>query len=237
MPKTDYNGQTILHLVRNDIVYNIMIIKDGEVLGTFNNIIAFCEDFTIGDCKLSLTAFDSVESVFDYNTELGITFNEPTFDETTRIITFNFLSTDGTAKEVLMNVTRSDIFGNRTVCEDSLTSAGGTLACSVNPNIDESILSVSVYVDGLDTAHSTVKLDDEGYGAGGYLVFFVMAITIILLFSGSKSGILISIFLSFVAAVGLNLIRGDVIGVGASGLWLILIVVLAIWKLNKERIQ
>ena len=36
LPKTDFNGQTILHLVRNDVIYNVVIIKDGEVLGFYN---------------------------------------------------------------------------------------------------------------------------------------------------------------------------------------------------------
>jgi len=54
LPKTDYNGQTILHMVRNDIIYNIKIIKDGEVLGNFENIVAFCDDYTIGNCKIEL---------------------------------------------------------------------------------------------------------------------------------------------------------------------------------------
>ncbi|KKM60637.1 hypothetical protein LCGC14_1539830, partial [marine sediment metagenome] len=34
IPKTDSNGQTVAHLVEKDIVYNIVVLKDGVVLGT-----------------------------------------------------------------------------------------------------------------------------------------------------------------------------------------------------------
>ena len=236
LPLTDTNGQTIIHLVKNDIIYNFRIVKDGSVLGSFNNMIAFCEDFTIGDCKINLNAFDSVQEIFNPDI-FGITFTTPVYNETQDKVSFNFLAVDGTTKTVLMEVTRNDIFGNRSVCNSTLVSSGGTISCNIDPNIDESVLRINIYVDELQISTDTVKLDTSGYGEGGYLVFFIMAITIILMFSGSKTGILIGIILSFAAAIGLNIITSDLIGVGASGLWLLVIIFISIWKLNKERIQ
>jgi len=237
LPKTDSNGQTVLHLVRNDIIYNIRIIKDGAVLGSFENLVAFCEDFAIGDCKIDLNAGAGTEALFDYDNELGITFTSPNFDNDTRVVTFNFLTVDGTAKTVLMNVTRSDIFGNRTICEDSLLSSGGTLSCTVPANIDDADLIINVFVDGEQSIFKVVKLELTDLGVAGYLVFFVMALSLILLFSSSKTGILIAILLGFAGGVGLQLITSSLTGLGASGLWLIIIVLIGIWKLNKDRIQ
>ena len=65
----------------------------------------------------------------------------------------------------------------------------------------------------------------------------MMAISFILIFSETKTGILFGIFLSFVAALGLNLISGTLFGLGSSGIYVLLILMLAMWKLNKERIQ
>ncbi len=66
IPITDSNGQTVLHLVRNDIVYNfIMVDSKGEVVATFNKIIAFCQDFTIGSCTIKLNAFSTEEQFFN----------------------------------------------------------------------------------------------------------------------------------------------------------------------------
>jgi len=237
LPKTDANGQTILHLVRNDIVYNIRISKDGTLLGNFENLIAFCEDFAIGDCKIILNAGSGTEVLFNYDTELGITFTGPTYNNDTRIITFDFLTFDGSAKTVLMNVTRSDIFGNRTVCEDSLLSSGGTLSCTIPSNIDDADLIINVFVDGQESIFKVIRLDLTDFGVAGYLVLFVMALSLILMFSASKTGILLAVLLSFAGAIGMGLITSNLLGVGASGLWLIIITLIGIWKLNKDRIQ
>ena len=237
LPKTDSNGQTVLHLVRNNVIYNIQVTKDGVVLGSFNNLIAFCEDFTIGDCKINLNALTAQDDIFDYDTVLGITFLPPTYNSTNNLTSFTFLTTDGSIKTVLMNVTRFDIFGNSTVCESSLTSSGGTLSCTVPSNLEDAQLKISVFVDNILAVTRTIDIDEGDLGSAGYLIFFVMALSMILMFSGSKSGILFGMILSLAAATGFGIIRSDIIGVGASGIWLIVVLVIAVWKLNKENVQ
>jgi len=235
LPKTDFNGQAVLHLVRNDVVYNVRIIKDNVVLGNFENIVAFCDDFTIGDCNIELNAFDSVESIFNYDSSLGIIFNEPEFNESIDRITFNFLTTDGSVKTVILNTTRNDIFGNRTICETSLTSSGGTLVCDIDPNLDESVLKTEIYVNGVLAITSNVKLDSSNFGDAGYLIMFVMAMSLVLMFSNSKTGVLVAIGINTIGSVYLGLTSGDLIGAGASGLWLLIIVLVGIYKINAER--
>lgn len=235
LPKTDYNGQSVLHLVRNDVIYNVRITKDGIVLGNFENLVAFCDDFTIGDCNIELNAFDSVESVFNYADDLGLIYTAPTYNETQNLISFNFLTSDGLAKEVTLEVTRNDIFGNRSVCNSTLISSGGTLQCSIDPNLEDSSLRVSIYVDGIITVTGGVELEPDNYGVAGYLVMFVMGLSFILMFSGSKTGVLISLGITLAGSIGLSIVRGDLIGVGASGLWLLIIIFIGIYKLNKDK--
>ena len=129
------------------------------------------------------------------------------------------------------------IFGNRSICSDTLTSSGGTLSCTANPNLDDTTLRVNIFVEGNQVIASSVGIDETDLGQAGYLVFFVMTLTFILMFSGSKTGILFGMGLSLVGAIGLGMIKGDLIGFGASGLWLIIIILLGIWKINKERAQ
>ncbi len=235
LPKTDYNGQSVLHLVRNDVIYNIRIIKDGVVLGNFENLVAFCDDFTIGDCNIELNAFDSVESVFNYNEGLGIIYTSPTYNATESRVSFNFVTSDGSAKTVRLEISRNDIFGNRSICNSSLISSGGTLFCDIDPNIDESVLKVSVYTDEVLTISGQVQLDTTSYGVAGYLIMFVMALSFVFMFSGSKTGVLISLGLTLAGSFGMGIVAGDLIGVGASGIWLLLIIFIGIYKLNKDR--
>ncbi len=235
LPKTDYNGQAVLHLVRNDVIYNIRITKGGAVLGNFENLVAFCDDFTIGDCNINLNAFDSVESIFNYDSSVGIIYSNPTYNTTTNKVNFIFVTSDGSSKTVVLEVLRNDIFGNRSVCNASLVSSGGTLNCDVNPNIDNSTLKINVYVDSILEVKSSVKIDTTNYGVAGYLIMFIMAISFILMFSGSKTGVLVAIGLTLASSIGMGLVSGSLIGVGASGLWLLVIIFIGIYKLNSER--
>jgi len=237
LPKTDSNGQTVLHMVRNDVIYNIRVVKNNEVLGTFNNLIAFCDDFTIGDCKIDLNAFDTGEQIFDYSSDLGILFTGPRYNTTTDKVVFDFITYDGTSKLIEMVVTRSDIFGNRTVCTTEVESPSGRLTCDIDENVEDTDLGTSISVDGSFAIFNVVKLDPTNYGTPGYLVFFILIFSFILLFSESKSGVLIGIVLAVAGGIGLGMITGDLIGVGASGLWIIIIAGIGLWKLNKMRIE
>jgi len=238
LPKTDSSGQTIGHFVRNDVIYNIRVIKDGVVLGNFKNKIAFCEDFTIGNCQMILEAIPEDFIIFNYDEQLGIIFQSiPTYNENTSAISFDFSTDDGTIKTVLMEVTRDDIFGNRSICNNTLTSSSGTLSCSFDPNIDDSVLRVNVFVDGQQVVISNVKLETSVYGNLGYVLWFFLTFFFILLFGNSKTEVLIGLAISFIGAISLGITRGNIIGLGSAGIWVLVIIILGIWKLNKENPQ
>ncbi len=237
LPKTDSNGQTVGHFVRNDVLYNIVVIKDGVVLGNFENQIAFCEDVAIGNCQMVLEATPEDAPTFDYNEQLGIIFQSiPTYNENTSRVSFSFSTDDGTVKTVLMNVTRDDIFGNRTICSNTLTSSSGTLSCLI-PAIDESVLRVEVSVDGQPVILSNVTLEASDYGNLGYVLWFFLTFVFILIFGDKKSGVLIGIGISFIGAIALGVTRGNIIGIGSAGIWMLVIIILGIIKLNKEKPQ
>ena len=238
LPKTDSNGQTIGHFVRNDVIYNIRVIKDGEVLGDFQNQIAFCEDITIGNCQMVLEAPPSDSVTFNYNEQLGIIYEStPTYDANTSSISFDFSSDDGSAKTVSMEVTRDDIFGNRSICNNTLVSAGGTLSCSFSSSIDDSTLRVGVFVNGQQAVLSSVTLESSDYGNLGYVFWFILTFLFIMIFGNSKTEVLIGLGVSLIGAVALGVTRGDIVGVGSAGIWMLVIVILGIWKINKENPQ
>ncbi|KKM63663.1 hypothetical protein LCGC14_1509230 [marine sediment metagenome] len=133
VPLTDSNGQTVLHMVRNDIVYNlVMVHADGTILATFNKIIAFCQDFTIGSCSIQLNARAEGDTVYDYTDDLGISYTTPTYSNLTKLVSFSFISTDLSTKTVSIEIIKDTNFGNRTACENSLTSSTGTITCNVS---------------------------------------------------------------------------------------------------------
>ncbi len=238
LPKTDFNGQTVGHFVRNDVLYNIRVIKDGVVLGNFKNQIAFCEDYAIGNCQIILEATPADFTIFNYDEQLGIIFQSvPTYNENTSAISFDFSTDDGTIKTVSMQVTRDDIFGNRSICNNTITSSSGTLTCSFDPNIDDSTLRVNIFVDDQPVVFSNVKLETSVYGNLGYVLWFFLTFIFILLFAYTKTEILIGLAISFTGAISLGIIKGDIIGIGSAGIWVLVIIILGIYKLNKNKPQ
>ncbi len=242
LPITDTDGKTVIHLVRNDVIYNIRMIKEGALIGNFERIRAFCDDPLLQNCQLSLGASSSI-SGFTFDEATGLAFSSvPTFDPNASTVSFDFVVVSGIPKTINMNVTRNDIFGNRTVCENSVTSASGTVLCSIDPGITDTRLITAVSVDGVGVILSTVDISLSDFGPVGYTMWFILTLILIFIFGENKSFVLISLLVSYVGAtlMGINtsaILGSTSAGVVSAGLWIIVITVLGLWRLNREKIQ
>jgi hypothetical protein len=238
LPKTDTNGQTILHLVRNDVIYNLIFIKDGAILRRFENLRAFCDDYSIGDCKINLNALSEAADIFIYDKVIGITYDSaPTYNSTTNIVSFSYVSNDGITKNVTMNVERRDVFGNNSVCSNTLNSVSGTLSCNIGSGITDTSLVIILQVDGQTWISTSVQIDTIAYGQMGYVAWFLLALGLVFMFSKDKNGILLALLLSYLGAVSMGWILGGIIGLGSAGIWIIIITLVGLWKLNKNKLS
>ncbi len=236
LPKTDSNGQTVLHLVRNDAIYNIIVMKDGEILGSFTNIIAFCQDFTIGECVITLNALSDISAIFNYDDEVGILYNSPPrYNSTTNKVTFSFTSTDGEVKNVFMNVEKRDIFGNNSICSNTVVSISGTLSCDIGTDLSDTILFTTITIDGQEWIADTTEIDKTNFGSIGFVMWFILSIALLLMFAESKNGVMLSVAISYIGAVTLGLATGTITGIGSAGVWILVITSIGIWKINKNR--
>ena len=234
IPKTDSNGQTLAHLVEKDVVYNIIVLKEGEVLGTFNNIIAFCEDILIGSCFISLNALTIGEISFDYDEDIGL-FYDFKYNETTRSLQFDFSTTDGSVKNITLSALKIDQLGNTTVCDGFLISSSGSIFCSVPVSIGNETIIVSVFVDGDLEITNYVRAGREfDIGDAGYFLMFFLVLSLALMMVQSKTGVIIGVILGFISGVLLSFIQGGLLGIGSSVIWLIIMGIILIYKLNKE---
>jgi hypothetical protein len=231
IPKTDTNGQAILHFIRNSIPYNIIVIKDGEVVTSYNNIVAFCDDYTIGNCKIILNSNSTETEVYNYDEEIGLLYSDPYFDETAKKVYFSFNTIDNTNKNVSMFVYNQNISNASALCSDSLSFSSGTLNCLIGLT-DENNLKVDIYVDGNRKITQYLIINRTGLGIMGNIAMFFFAIALILLFSNSKVGVLLGVLLGFISGISLGMINGTMIGIGASGIWLIIILIIAFYKIK-----
>lgn len=236
IPKLDSKGETVGHFVKNDVIYNLKFIKNGVILAEFKNIIAFCDDYLSGNCVLSFSSVSDVENIFSYEELNGLKISPILFNSTSNLITFSFVSIDGLPKNLLMNVTVNDIFGNNSICLDSLNSISGTLTCNVG-SINSKSVTVDIFSNGIQILKGVLNLESENYGNIGFLIWIVLIFVLTLSFIENKSLVLIGLGISFISAIGLGISSGNITGLASSGMVLITVIIVGLWKLNKENIQ
>lgn len=239
IPLTDSSGQAILNLVRNKIIYNFIMVNEArEVIATFNQVTAFCQDFTIGECTIILSAESIGEEVYDYNEEFGISITEPTYDNLTQLISMNFITDDLLPKTVRMEVVRNNDFGNRSVCSNSLTASSGTISCGGTSITDnDQFLFIQTSVDESLAKQDTINLNEDDLSFGivtGSFYAFLIILILICLFMDDKNVLVISLGIGWVIIISLGLISGRLIGVLSAGIWILITLIIYLWKLNKE---
>ncbi len=239
IPLTDSNGQTILHMVRNDIVYNlVMIDANRNIIATFNQIIAFCNDFTIGQCTINLNTDSPEDTIFNFTGDVGVTFTQPVFSNITNLVTTDFTSINLTAITAKMEVIRNNQFGNRSVCIDTLTSVTGTLSCNVSNIVTtDKFLFVNLFVNDKLKIMQTINLEGDDFGFGivtGSFYAFLFILLLITMFMEDKQVLIISLVIGWAAIVAMGLIKGTLFGAVSGGVWLIISAIIFLWKLKKE---
>lgn len=237
LPLTGATGNVLLHVKTSDVNYNIRVVKDGVLVANFEKVIFYCPNPGFTDCELTLSATSSATEVLDFSSFSGLIYSQaPTFNSATNFITFDFIVADGTSQLVSLNITRSDVFGNRSICTHSLNSASGTLNCNIG-NISNSHLIASVYLNGEPVLINSVEVNESNFGSVGYFFWFIATLILILMFGESKEGVLASMAISYIGAVAMGIAQGNIIGIGSAGIWILIITVLGIYKINKGREQ
>ena len=235
IPITDSNGQTVGHLTEDDIVYNFIVSKEGEVIGLFNNLIAFCEDSTIGQCFISLNALAGTGQVFNPDTSSQVSFLPLAFNSTTRDLTLQYSTNDGSVKTVLMTAIKLDQIGNVTVCNSTITSSSGTLTCNIPNSFGNETIIVDVFVNTKLTLTSYFSAaNDIDLGFSGFFIMLFFVVSLGLMVSESKSMIIIGIIMGFIMSSLLYLVEGGLLAGVTAVMWLVINGFILIWKLNRE---
>ncbi len=236
IPKTDSNGQTVVHLVRNDVIYNLIAVdSEGNTLGSLNNIIAFCKDYTIGQCEINFNAQGSGSPLENVLTDVGVSYSLD-YNNVSNNVGLNFVSLTIDSKNVRMEVISAGIVTNRTICSDSLDAVSGILTCDVSSVVNTtSSVYVYIYVDDTLKVMDTLNFDTSNNGIPT-LVFigFLLVLTLGIFFMESKEGTIIITIIGFIVLIALGIIKGKVIGIGSGIIWLMVVGVILLIKLNSE---
>lgn len=237
IPLTDSSGQTVGHLVSNDAIYTMIVKKNGVILGTFNKVIATCQNPTLNTCRISLSAFTSSTNPQDFSTRGNLNY-DLTIDRNTRTATVVFSTLDGTTTLVSLNLTRFDNYGNNTVCTNSLSSSSGTITCSVPSTYGNySVLGI-IYNNGNYVASSIFSIEQKAsqiFGKTGIMFTIIFYMVFVSLMLVSNIGIIITAILALIVSAMLNLYTSySIIGIGSTIILFIIAGAILIWKITRE---
>lgn len=238
IPKTDNSGQTIGHMVLSDVVYTIIVSKQGEVLATFEDVIAICQDTSTGQCSINLNAFTSGTQPSDFTDLQGVSFTL-TFDDTTNVFTSLFTTTDGSVVTMDLNVTEiSDVLTD--VCSNSLITSSGTLTCTVPSSFGNTTLRGQLFKDGTFVGEIFVTISDfspaDNFGTTGIILLLIAYITLPMMFITERIGVVIFAIVGFIFAGILGIYSsGAIFGVGSTILWFIVAGGIIIYKISRRK--
>ena len=238
VPMTDQAGETLGHFVLGDVIYTLIVKKNGVIIATLDNVLARCTNVATGNCIISINEFSSSIATQDYTTIQNISF-ATSFDDATSEITTVFTTSDGGVKTVLLNGTLSDRFGNTTICSDTLVSSSGTLICTIPSTFGNATVVASLVVDGVTVSTSFVTITDDPadlFGGTGIILALLIILTLSMLFVSSPVGQLVGLMVGIaLSSIMLLYTGGSIIGVGSIMIWLIVTIAILIWKINKNK--
>lgn len=241
IPKTDGSGQTLGHFVLNNVIYNLYVIKNGQVIGSLINVVTQCQNPAIQECVIDFNSFSSGVDVpnFQQNADFNFTL---TYNSTSRTVQSIFVIPSGNPNLVYLNVSREDALGT-SVCTDSLTTSSGTLSCVVPSNFGNATVLAQLYSGGVLQAQGQFKLDQSPIDIYGDSGTVVLGLLIMLTFIGAGLSLagdnpvifVICLMIGVILLFALNLVANNgFIGSTATILWFIIAIILIVIKASRR---
>lgn len=235
-PLTSSDGTAILHIDLNTVKYRATVVKNGEVLDEFDNLVFDCESELTGECEQTLLGEIDPQNDLDYDTTRDFTYTIIPGDNN---ITITFSIPSGEASLINMQLTQKDSFGNSTLCNETLTSSAGSIQCTYSDSIVDSYLDLKIYKDGVQIGQNTYIISETTSGLDWLNNNFIIVVLLILTLVGmavtSPEWMVMLSVLGLVISGALWLVNGldFVVGLGLLG-FLFVAAIIIILKLAKQ---
>lgn len=237
-PITSSDSSGILHIDTNTNKYQITVVKNGEVLGIFLNLAFICQSELTGECTLNLFDKLSPPNIANIvNTEDFEAFIDTSIDNQTITVTYTIPS--GVAEDVQVVAIQQDtILGNTTICNTTVISSAGSIECSYSTTIQDSVISLKVYKEGILLAQKSYVVQEDlrsDWGGINYILLVVLVLSLVFMALASPEWIVINAVVTVLIGGGIWLVRGIsfVEGLG-SVMWLIIGAIILITKMSQQ---
>ena len=123
------------------------------------------------------------------------------------------------------------------VCSDSLTTSSGTLTCTIPSSYGNETIISTIYINNKFVVQKFVTLSQdrrEVFGYTGYILAFVLIVTMSLMFISSPIGTIIGSIMGMVVLGMMWLLEGGtILSATSTIMWLIVASVIIIWRISQ----
>ena len=237
-PLTSSDSSGILHIDTNTNKYQITVVKNGEVLGLFQNLVFICESELTGECTLNLydklvpPTIVPLVDLQDFSSALETSIDNQT-------ITLTYVVPSGTATPIqVLAVQKDTILGDSVICNQTVISSAGSIECAYETTIQDSKITYQVFKSGELIAEKGYVVQEDlrdDWGGANYILLVILMLSLVFMALSSPEWVVINAVIVVLLGGGLWLIRGIgfVEGLG-SLMWLIVGAIILISKLAKQ---
>ena len=234
-PLTSDSGKVILHIDLSSNKYQATVVKNGNILDIFDNLVFNCESELTGQCthnllgKIDAQTDESVINLRDFSYSISSINNT---------ITTLFSIPSGTPSSVNIQLDQVDLFGNKTQCNQTIVSSGGSIDCDFDNTIGDSFLELKIYKDGkIQAQEGYIVTESSGFDwlDNNFIILLIFLFSLVgMAFASPEIMLIIGVVVMIIGGAfwlvnGLNF----VIGLGSIA-WLLIAVIILIRKLAKQ---
>jgi hypothetical protein len=234
-PLTSSTGTAIVHIDLNTNLYKAIIVKDGVVLDIFDNLVFDCENELSGVCEQNLFGVIDSQNSVDIETINDFSYLVTSVNNT---ITTTFSIPSGNPSLVNILLKQKDMFGNTYLCNKTITSSGGSIDCDYNDTIGDSIISLSIYINGKLSSYRTYNIKEAGgvdWLDNNFFIVFVLLLSLAGMAITSPEWMIINSVATMVLCGGIWLLNGvDFVAGFGTLIWLLVSAVILIFKISKQ---
>jgi len=233
-PTTSSTGTSILHVDLNTNKYRVIVLKDGVILNTFTNIVFHCENELSGQCTQELYGGVDPQNTVTLESLDDFSYSVTKVNET---LTLTYSVPSGSAS-VNLYLYQIDLFGNTYLCNETVYSSGGSIDCSYNNTIGDSMVYLEVRKDGELMASKSYFVEentDLGFLGNNFFIVFIFIVTITGMALSSPEWMVIMSVITLLLTGSLWLLNGLTFAIGFGSLmWLIVAAGIIIFKLSRQ---
>lgn len=236
--RTDDDGNTVLHLVTEDVIYRIIVRVNNSIVYASNDFTAICLETP---CQAFFQEESSANEIDDYTKEENLNYLFD-FDYPTRTISLSFSTDDGAIETILFNVTQYDAFMNESICSTEVSLSTGEIVCTIPATARNTTYIAELYrsSDYNFVAYRTFSLSPDAFETFGYtgvMLTFLLYISLVMMaIPSGPIAVLVFGVLGLVTAGFLVIFNiGSTFALGSAIVWLCIAIGLVLWKANKRR--